>query len=377
MILLLPLTSFSGSTFGADPAPAPNEFKVFQFPHDKIPRIDGDAGDWEMVPDEYSIGLDDIRDVANSRKPDPANYDLKVRLGWVKGLSRLYVLYEASDDYWNFDDPGLAQDVFEIVVDGDRSGGPLIAALRDDLSVDSWEGHSFHGVHAQNYHIFTPPIDKKWAFAWGCQPWAAEFPWANAATTHDLKHGEGGELVLEFWITPFDYAPFDGPTRAIVSKLEENGLIGFSFAVLDRDSPENPEPERFAFWTVSREITMYGNASHLQPFRLMPLDERHRKPVEAHWSFEVLDVTEGRVSFRDESLGEVTDWRWDFGDGTSSTERNPVHRFVERTRLPDGNTYPYSYQVTLTVEGPKGQDRLSKIWEVAVKPPPEGAGAGE
>jgi hypothetical protein len=33
-------------------------FKVFQFPADKIPRVDGNADDWAIVPDSYSIGMD-------------------------------------------------------------------------------------------------------------------------------------------------------------------------------------------------------------------------------------------------------------------------------------------------------------------------------
>lgn len=45
------------------------------------------------------------------------------------------------------------------------------------------------------------------------------------------------------------------------------------------------------------------------------------------------------VQFTDESTGSPTSWHWDFGDGSSSTQRNPVH------------TYQYggSYDVTLTV----------------------------
>ena len=31
-------------------------FKIFQFPPNMIPRIDGNADDWAMVPDDYAIG---------------------------------------------------------------------------------------------------------------------------------------------------------------------------------------------------------------------------------------------------------------------------------------------------------------------------------
>ena len=84
---------------------------------------------------------------------------------------------------------------------------------------------TFHGVQAQNYHIYTPNKNKCFALVWGCQPWIVEFPWANSAYTCDFEHGESGKLVMEFWITPFDYAPYDGPKRAVASQLEENRII--------------------------------------------------------------------------------------------------------------------------------------------------------
>ena len=37
-------------------------FKVFQFPPDKIPRIDGNTDDWAIVPESYATGTDIIMD---------------------------------------------------------------------------------------------------------------------------------------------------------------------------------------------------------------------------------------------------------------------------------------------------------------------------
>jgi hypothetical protein len=34
------------------------EFKIFQFPQNWIPGMDGDFSDWEMVPDSYRIGIE-------------------------------------------------------------------------------------------------------------------------------------------------------------------------------------------------------------------------------------------------------------------------------------------------------------------------------
>jgi len=34
------------------------------------------------------------------------------------------------------------------------------------------------------------------------------------------------------------------------------------------------------------------------------------------------------VSFKDETIGKATSWKWDFGDGSVSTEQNPIHRYA-------------------------------------------------
>jgi beta propeller repeat protein len=62
------------------------------------------------------------------------------------------------------------------------------------------------------------------------------------------------------------------------------------------------------------------------------------------------DVTDGlsplTVQFTDLSTGSPHSWLWEFGDGTTSTDRNPVHTYTT-----DG-----SYPVALTVGNPDGRD---------------------
>jgi len=351
------------------------EFKIFQFPGNMIPCIDGNTVDWDIVPDEYGIGIDQLVDTVFDVKTDPEDKDITVKVGWVNGLSRLYFLVETYDDYWDFNEtnlenetyPYLHNDIFELVVDGDLSGGPLIPQLRtDNEPLGRWNQYLFHGVHAQNYHIFTPAEGKPWTMVWGCQPWIYEFPWANASYSYNFKHGENGNLVLEFWITPFDYAPFEGPDRAIVSRLIENKIIGLSWSILEYDGI-NDTGRNKAFWNLSHKTTFYGNASELVAFRLMPLEERFHKPIEAQWSFKIINMDKRIVAFKDESYGNITSWLWDFGDGTTSTEQHPVHQYKgPGLRIPGGN-YQYQYAVALHVEGPEGKARMLKVWDVAVK----------
>ena len=348
-------------------------FKIFQFPADKIPRVDGDASDWDMVPEDYAIRTDQfVDDTHRHAQPDPKDLDVKVRVGWVKGLNRLYFLYEAYDNYWDFSRPDLHNDTFELVVDGDASGGPLIdkghkefwtpervgepAARADDrVSVD--EAHwAIHGVHAQNYHIFTPAAGKDWCMAWSSASWIKQFPWANAATHYDFKPGQPGKLVLEFWITPFDYAGPEGPQRAVESVLRENKIIGLTFIVIDYDDVNGRGSS--GFWNLSRHHTAYGNAAELCAFRLMPLEPAFLPELDARWSFQVVDQDRRLVAFKDESIGKVSGWNWEFGDGETSAEQHPLHVFKK----------PGNYVTVLTVTTADGKtSRRSKVWDVQLR----------
>lgn len=89
----------------------------------------------------------------------------------------------------------------------------------------------------------------------------------------------------------------------------------------------------------------------------MPLEERFQPELCAEWSFEVIDPVERKVYFKNESIGEVEKWTWDFGDGQQSQEASPVHRY--------GQAGVY-YVVTLTVENATGSSRRTRYWEVMV-----------
>ena len=49
---------------------------------------------------------------------------------------------------------------------------------------------------------------------------------------------------------------------------------------------------------------MYGNADELVAFRLMPLEAKFQKPIDAHWSYKILDMDRRLLAFQDESTGK-------------------------------------------------------------------------
>jgi PKD repeat protein len=60
--------------------------------------------------------------------------------------------------------------------------------------------------------------------------------------------------------------------------------------------------------------------------------------------------TLSNVSFTDKSTGVPTSWKWTFGDGTSSSDQNPIHQYSQEG----------SYTVKLTVKNVAGNSTATK-----------------
>ena len=81
------------------------------------------------------------------------------------------------------------------------------------------------------------------------------------------------------------------------------------------------------------------------------------------------DTSGGAMPYVDETVqffdlseagrGEITSWEWDFGDGSSSVEQNPRHRFRNIG----------TYTVTLTVASDFGSDSTERTLTVTYRPP--------
>ena len=71
------------------------------------------------------------------------------------------------------------------------------------------------------------------------------------------------------------------------------------------------------------------------------------------------DLDRRVVAFEDESTttGKITSWKWDFGDGQTSTEQHPVHTYAKNGQ----------YVVVLNIEGSEGKSRRSKVWDVTLR----------
>ena len=83
-------------------------------------------------------------------------------------------------------------------------------------------------------------------------------------------------------------------------------------------------------------------------------------PVKAYFTFKQVASPARTIQFTDASTGYVTDWSWNFGDGKTSVERNPLHTYSKagtytvkqyvQTIKCDGKTAWVSYTRTVTVK---------------------------
>ncbi|MCL1850084.1 MAG: M4 family metallopeptidase [Bacteroidetes bacterium] len=73
-------------------------------------------------------------------------------------------------------------------------------------------------------------------------------------------------------------------------------------------------------------------------------------PPKAHFSTNTKVSCTGMIEFIDNSLNKPVEWLWNFGDGTTSTEQNPVHEYTQSG----------IYTVSLTVTNEHGTNTIQK-----------------
>jgi hypothetical protein len=127
----------------------------------------------------------------------------------------------------------------------------------------------------------------------------------------------------------------------VVSDSRRLALWSGRIAYDDVNSPKH------SFRNLSHKQTMFGNASDLVAVKLMPLEAKFRKPIQAGRSFKVTDMSRRLVAFHDSSEGKITSRHWNSGMARNRRSRIRLHAYAlagEFTVIPE-------------VEGPAGKSR--------------------
>lgn len=165
-----------------------------------------------------------------------------------------------------------------------------------------------------------------------------EWPGAHDASVNFYEHSGEIELVKGIHSIEYYLVQLVGAAR--------------SFAGWKKPSDKEPcmiPPEAFVQTLLTRVIALHEHDKSLSAYFEPEIGRKIR--------FNKTERIFTQVTFRDCSsskLGKLVSWRWDFGDGVTSTEQNPVHEYTQngeyKVSLEVRDNLGYSAQVTRTVK---------------------------
>jgi len=148
--------------------------------------------------------------------------------------------------------------------------------------------------------------------------------WADDGTGYP-----GDDLIAPFYVTP--EPTLDEPNRGTRIDLrgitELEGIYGDVFIgyTVPGGVAWSSYTSTFAF-NRSYVQTGFGWSELIGDFHFRVVTTELTGAPEALYSYTA--VAEPTINFNDESTNAPSEWFWDFGDGTTSTEENPTHTFL-------------------------------------------------
>jgi len=147
------------------------------------------------------------------------------------------------------------------------------------------------------------------------------------------------------------------PNADLLFLPEEGHLIGLEVQVNDNDGQLSNPRENIARWWGNDLLSW----SHPEMWGTAQLVRSPSYYLNANFSASpMLGSFPLTVQFTNNSSGEINNYLWDFGDGTTSTLANPNHTYQNEG----------VYTVSLTVSGSDGTDTETKASYITVLPKP-------
>lgn len=268
-------------------------FGAFQWPTDKLPVLDGDISEWDILPAEVWLDSDDADIIVGEgdvgREKDRSNLFFRFAMGWNDELDRIYYVFDRFDDVWDRDAGGIGccgqDDSIEIGLDSDHSGGWFHAGgagIAGDLTEE--ENKLFTGGQTQTSHYRWPPITSGsdpngWSWFWmSSSTWHGDEPYQCCSDSFNLDgvHGAEANFQAEWYTIGWDDFNWQGPELSEQHDFVELEIVGAGLQVVDNDNgPEDAEDRNpwTAKWTLGGQSDIFGNASSFSDFVLLPLDE--------------------------------------------------------------------------------------------------------
>lgn len=166
-------------------------------------------------------------------------------------------------------------------------------------------------------------------------------------------------------VAAFDYEPKQGAVPLTVQFTNQStgeiDSLRWNFRDGGTSNVQNPVHIFTTVDTFTVSLTVYGPGGVDDATGLVTVQEL--PPVAAFGADTTVGIIPFTVTFADSSTGVITSWLWQFGDGQSSAEQNPVHVY----------TTADTFTVSLTVTGPGGSDTETKDNYIITYAPPVAA----
>jgi PKD repeat protein/uncharacterized protein YfaP (DUF2135 family) len=192
-------------------------------------------------------------------------------------------------------------------------------------------------------HLLTPEIDG--------QTWHVWYNWMGnvnsapyAALDHDVTEGYGPETMTiyqrfsgtyKFYVYNYSTSPEITTSSGVVQIYNETGLIS---------TVQVPQTGTGLYWNVAEVDGATGQVTIINTIQ-------EQAPEGKVVEMPAKDVKPQTMRNKD-----IVSWNWDFGDGTTSTQQNPVKTYNN----------PGTYTVSLTVSDGSNEDTETKTNYITV-----------
>ena len=257
-------------------------YPIYELPTSDLPDLhDGTLADWDEVLAGASLTHSDFeaQDVGEGAPVDPGDLAYQIYLAWHGSSQRLYAAMERVDDVYVNEYEGAGSgdiwkhDGFELMVDGDHSGGPY-QGFGDEFSSEA--RRRLINSQAQQYLAVSEAADGHLLVLAELMDGAHKAaermqvtvpPYADAGGF--VLSGSPSLSVIEMYVTPFDALEVAAPDLSQRSQLYAERIIGFQISIPDYDS----EPSSYhGFYTLAGQSGAWRTADLFVDGVLLPCE---------------------------------------------------------------------------------------------------------
>lgn len=262
-------------------------YNAFQWPDTHIPVLDGDLSEWDIVPEDYEITLEDHLDQDGEANYDFASLNIRMIVAYNAADDKIYFMSERFDDFYdrNGQEGGAGgDDSWEMHHDGDHAGDDMWVGADDFPDPD--EQALNMGRFAQGYHTRFPELPGStgeggatWAWFW----MQANSTWHDKPEYMDYGFQIDGELnsgpattFVEFNRVSWDEFLWNDEPGSTIHDMVEDEIIGFGWQIVDHGTGDislrgENQPTN---WYISGAADAWRTTASATDFYLAPLDPR-------------------------------------------------------------------------------------------------------